>query len=72
MLMRIKRGIRAPAAGGSNFSNFKSPEADHLLEMARQEFDAESANNCTGSGKDIFQDEQPLPSFTTFRNPDGL
>lgn len=48
------------AAGGSNFGNFKSPEADRLLEMARQEFDPEMRKQLYWQWQDIFQDEQPV------------
>ena len=48
------------AAGGSNFGNFKNPVSDRLLEMARQEFDAEKRKELYWQWQDVFQDEQPV------------
>jgi peptide/nickel transport system substrate-binding protein len=57
------------AAGGSNFSNFKNPEADHLLEMARQEFDPEKRKQIYWQWQDIFHDEQPVTFLYYFQEP---
>src|SRR5262249_3447123 len=48
------------AAGGTNFANFKNPEADRLLEQARQEFDAEKRKQLYWKWQEVFQDEQPV------------
>jgi len=47
-------------AGGSNFFNFKNPEADHLLEQARQEFDPEKRKQLYWRWQEIINDEQPV------------
>jgi peptide/nickel transport system substrate-binding protein len=56
-------------AGGSNFANFKNPEADHLLEMARQEFDAEKRKQLYWQWQDLIQDEQPVTFLYYFQEP---
>jgi peptide/nickel transport system substrate-binding protein len=57
------------ANGGSNFANFRNPEADHLLEMARQEFDPEKRKQLYSQWQDIFQDEQPVTFLYYFQEP---
>ncbi len=47
-------------AGGSNFSNFKNPEADRLLEQARLEFDAEKRKQLYWRWQEIVNDQQPV------------
>jgi peptide/nickel transport system substrate-binding protein len=57
------------ANGGSNFANFKNTEADHLLEMARQEFDPVKRKELYWQWQDIFQDEQPVTFLYYFQEP---
>ena len=57
------------AAGGSNFVNFKNPEADQLLETARREFDPEKRKVLYWRWQEIFQDEQPVTFLYYFEEP---
>ena len=44
---------------GSNYYNFRNPTADHIMEQARVEFDAEKRKQLYWRFQDIFHDEQP-------------
>lgn len=44
---------------GSNYGNFKNPEADKLLEDARREFDLEKRKQLYWRWQEIIHDEQP-------------
>jgi peptide/nickel transport system substrate-binding protein len=57
------------AAGGINFANFKNPEADRLLEQARQEFDAEKRKQLFWKWQEIVADEQPVTFLYYFLEP---
>ncbi|PYS15252.1 MAG: hypothetical protein DMG15_05455 [Acidobacteria bacterium] len=47
-------------AGGSNFFNFRNPQADRLLEEARLEFDAEKRKQLYWRWQEIVNEEQPV------------
>jgi peptide/nickel transport system substrate-binding protein len=48
------------ASGGTNYMNFKNPEADRLLEAARLEFNDEKRKALYWRWQEIIQDEQPV------------
>jgi peptide/nickel transport system substrate-binding protein len=48
------------AAGGLNFENFKNPESDQLLELARLEFDDEKRKEIYWHWQELIHDEQPV------------
>ena len=56
-------------AGGTNFANFRNPEADRLLEQARQEFDSEKRKQLFWKWQEIVEDEQPVTFLYYFQEP---
>ena len=48
------------AAGGSNFANFKNPESDRMLELARLEFDDDKRRQIYWHWQELIHDEQPV------------
>jgi len=56
-------------AGGINFANFRNPEADRLLEQARQEFDSEKRKQLFWKWQEIVEDEQPVTFLYYFQEP---
>jgi peptide/nickel transport system substrate-binding protein len=52
---------------GSNYYNFRNPEADSVLQRARVEFDAEKRKQLYWRFQEIFQDQQP---YTMLYYPD--
>jgi peptide/nickel transport system substrate-binding protein len=55
--------------GGTNFWNFKNPEADRLLEQARLEFDGEKRKQLYWRWQEIISDEQPVTFLYYFVEP---
>src|SRR4029453_6241681 len=45
---------------GQNYSSFKNPEIDHILEQARTEFDREKRKQLYWRFQEIIHDEQPF------------
>ena len=48
------------ASGGSNFENFKNPESDRMLELARLEFDDDKRKQIYWHWQELIHDEQPV------------
>jgi peptide/nickel transport system substrate-binding protein len=48
------------AAGGTNFENFKNPESDQMLELARLEFDDEKRKQIYWHWQELIHEEQPV------------
>jgi peptide/nickel transport system substrate-binding protein len=57
------------AAGGSNFTNFKNPESDKLLEQARLEFNDDKRKEIYRQWQELMMDQQPATYLYYLQEP---